>query len=154
MIEWLATSIMMTPNGVPVEASDAWSAPYVEPIKAERIMLRQGELSKSVVGLKSDVHLVPWMPRVAKVLATVSFRNPGSTWLRWVRIDLEAVDQARLAKPLYTSFLIPVVKPNEAITRTSDRLWVNVGAGNFNRIRYQVKAQVVGAYRLQPPAKP
>jgi hypothetical protein len=153
MFEWLATSILSTANGLPLEASDAWATPYVEPVKGERIALRLGELRTAVAGLKADVRVVPWMPNLAKVVATVSLRNPGSTWLRWVRIDLEASDEARIARTVYTSFLVSALKPGESATRTNDRLWVHVRPAELGKLRFKTQVQVVGGFRLQttPP---
>jgi hypothetical protein len=150
VLEWLATSIMFLPNGLPLEASDAWAEPYVEPIKAERIALRQGELSSAVAALKADVAVVPWMPNIARVVATVSCRNPGTTWLRWLRVDVVAEDQARLVKTLYTSFLISTLKPGESVSRTNDKLWVHLVPRAFPQVKFKTSVQVVGGFRLQP----
>lgn len=150
MLEWLATAIIYTPNGLSLESSDAWAEPYVEPIKAERIALRASELSAAVAGLKAEVRVVPWMPNLARVVATVNLRNPGTTWLRWLRVDVEAWDQGHTAKPVFTSFLISLLKPGETVGRTNDRLWVHLPSGNLGKVRYQTVAKLVGGYRLEP----
>jgi hypothetical protein len=154
MLEWLATSILYTPNGLALEASDAWSRPYVEPVKGDRIALSRGELASAVAGVKAEVRLVPWMLNIARASTTVSLRNPGKTWLRSVRVDVEAQDRAKRFRPLYTTFLFAAVKPMETVSLTNDRLWVRVPAGQIAQVVFKAKAQVVGAFRLQPPAKP
>jgi hypothetical protein len=153
MLEWLATTILFMPNGVALESSDAWSMPYGGPTSGDRIALSRGELAAAVAGVKAEVRLLPWMLNIAKASTTVSLRNPGMTWLRAVRVDVESHDQAKRLRPLYTTFLFAAVKPMATVSLTNDQQWVRVPGGQIGQVVFKAKAQVVAAFRMQPPAK-
>lgn len=154
MLETLALTALMALSPFSLNASDAWSDPYDDPIDGDRVKLLSRELSASVKDVKADLSLSRWVPFFVRLSVSVSARNPGPTWLRFVRVDVAVEDEAKLGKPQSASMVFTVIKPGETVTQVNDRLWARVTPYDLPRIRYKAWAQVVGGYRLTPKVKP
>ncbi len=152
-----ATALTMLLAVLPTMASisDSWSDPQTDPVPGERVALLPSDLAKAVTNLSAEVSLSPLIPYITRLTATVTLRNPGPAWLRFVKVDVAIGDAAKLARPplQYTTLVLNVVKPGETASVSRNDLWVRLLPSDVARAQLKAKAQVIGGFRLTPTVK-